>query len=37
MAMGRELTFKNGQRRKVDEIAVFGVEDGKIVSETFFY
>jgi ketosteroid isomerase-like protein len=37
MAMGRELTFKNGQRRKVDEIAVFGVKDGKIVSETFYY
>jgi ketosteroid isomerase-like protein len=37
VAMGREMTFKNGQRVKADEIAVFGVKDGKIVSETFFY
>jgi hypothetical protein len=37
VAMGRDLTFKNGQRRKVDEIAVFGVKGDKIVSETFFY
>lgn len=37
VAMGRDLSFKNGQRRKFDEIAVFGVKDGKIVSETFFY
>jgi hypothetical protein len=37
VAMGREVTFKNGDRRKFDEIAVFGVKDDKIVSETFFY
>lgn len=37
VAMGRDLTFKNGQRRKLEEIAVFGVKDGKIISETFFY
>lgn len=37
VGMGRELTFKNGQRLKADEIAVFGVKDGKIISETFFY
>lgn len=37
VAMGRELTFKSGQRVKVDEIAVFGVKDNKIISETFFY
>ena len=37
VAMGRELTFKNGQRIKADEIAVFGVKDDKIISETFFY
>ncbi len=37
VAMGRELTFKNGQRLKADEIAVFGVKDDKIISETFFY
>ena len=37
VSMGRELTFKNGPRIKRDEIAVFGVKDDKIVSETFFY
>lgn len=37
VAMGRELTFKNGQRLKADEISVFGVKDDKIISETFFY
>jgi hypothetical protein len=37
VAMGREVTFKNGDRRKFDEIAVFGVKNNKIVSETFFY
>lgn len=37
VAMGRELTFKNGQRLKADEIAIFGVKDDKIISETFFY
>jgi hypothetical protein len=37
VAMGRDITFKDGQRRKFDEIAVFGVKAGKIVSETFFY
>jgi hypothetical protein len=37
VGMGREFTLKNGQRIKGDEIAVFGVKDGKIVSETFFY
>jgi hypothetical protein len=37
VAMGRDITFKTGQRRKLDEIAVFGVKDDKIISETFFY
>ena len=37
VAMGRDMTFKNGQRMQLAEIAVFGVKDGKIVSETFFY
>jgi ketosteroid isomerase-like protein len=36
-AMGRDLTFKNGKRLQANEIAVFGVKDDKIVSETFFY
>jgi len=37
MAMGRDMTLKNGQRVQVAEIAVFGVRDDKIISETFFY
>jgi ketosteroid isomerase-like protein len=37
VAMGRDLTFKNGQRFQTNEIAVFEVKDGKIMSETFFY
>jgi ketosteroid isomerase-like protein len=37
VAMGRDMTFKNGQRVQLAEIAVFGVRDDKIVSETFFY
>jgi len=37
VAMGRDMTFKNGQRVQLAEIAVFGVKDDKIISETFFY
>ena len=37
VTMGRDITFKNGQRRKLDEVAVFEVKEGKIISETFFY
>lgn len=37
VAMGRDMTFKNGQRVQMAEIAVFCVKDDKIVSETFFY
>ncbi|WP_158798799.1 nuclear transport factor 2 family protein [Pedobacter sp. L105] len=37
LAMGRDMTMKNGQRLQVAEIAVFGVKDGKIITETFFY
>ncbi len=37
VAMGFDATFKGAGRRKMDEIAVFGVKDGKIVSEQFFY
>lgn len=37
LAMGRDLSFKNGQRMQIAEIAVFGVKEGKIISETFFY
>ena len=37
VAMGRDMTLKNGQRVQLAEIAVFGVKDDKIISETFFY
>lgn len=37
LAMGMEVTWKNGHRMKMDEIAVFGVKDDKIISEQFFY
>jgi hypothetical protein len=37
VAMGRDMTLKNGTRMQLAEIAVFGVKDDKIVSETFFY
>lgn len=37
VAMGRDMTFKNGQRVQLSEIAVFEVKDDKIISETFFY
>jgi ketosteroid isomerase-like protein len=37
VAMGRDMTLKNGQRLQLAEIAVFGVKDGKIISETFYY
>ena len=35
--MGFDATFKDRGRVKVDEIAVYEVKDGKIVSEQFFY
>jgi len=34
--VGRDMTLKNGRRLLVAEIAVFGVKDDKIISETFF-
>lgn len=37
VAMGMDVTLKNGQRMKLDEIAVFDVKDAKIVSEQFFF
>ena len=37
VAMGRDMTLKNGQRMQLAEIAVFEVKDDKIVAETFFY
>ena len=37
VAMGRDMTLKTGERLQASEIAVFGVMNGKIISETFFY
>lgn len=37
LMMGRDLTLKGKPRMTVEEIAVFGVKDGKIISEEFFY
>ena len=36
-AMSRDVTFKGKPRMNVEEIAVFEVTGGKIVSEQFFY
>ena len=36
-AMGVEATFKGRGRQKLDEIALYKVENGKIVSEQFFF
>lgn len=35
--MTMDTTMKGAPRAKSEEIAVFGVKDGKIVSEQFFY
>ena len=37
VAMGMDVTLKGMGRKKMDEIAVYEVRDGKIVSEQFFY
>lgn len=37
VAMGMDVTMKGQPRMKMDEVAVFGVKDGKIVSEQFFF
>jgi len=37
VAMGFDVTFKMGGCRKMDEIAVFEVKDGKIIKEQFFF
>lgn len=36
-AMGMDATFKDRGRVKIDEIALYEVKDGKIISEQFFY
>ncbi len=35
--MTLDASFKDGSRVQMEEIAVYGVEDGKIISEQFFY
>lgn len=35
--MGIDVTMKGQPRRKTDEVALYHVQDGKIVSEQFFY
>ena len=37
VAMGVDATMKDGNRMKMEEIAVYEVRDGKIVKEQFFY
>lgn len=37
VGMGMDCTMKNGKRMNMEEIAVFSVKDGKIVSEQFFF
>lgn len=37
VGMGMDCTMKGMGRQKMDEIAVYKVKDGKIVSEQFFY
>lgn len=37
VAMGMDVTFKGMGRKKMDEIAIYEVQDGKIVKEQFFY
>ncbi|ANI88937.1 hypothetical protein A9P82_06290 [Arachidicoccus ginsenosidimutans] len=36
-AMGMDATFKDRGRVQLDEIALYEVKDGKIISEQFFY
>ncbi len=37
VTMGMDVTFKDGNRVNMEEVAVYKVADGKIVSEQFFY
>lgn len=37
VSMGMEVTMKGAGRIKMDEVCVYKVQDGKIVSEQFFY
>lgn len=37
LVMGIDATYKEGGRMAMEEICVYGVRDGKIVHEQFFY
>jgi len=37
MSMSREVTFKGKPRMRLEEIAVFEVQNDKIITEQFFY
>jgi ketosteroid isomerase-like protein len=37
VALKRDVTFKTKQRMQMEEICIFQVTEGKIVSEQFFY
>lgn len=37
VAMGMDVTMKGAGRQQMEEIALYKVKDGKIVSEQFFY
>ena len=37
LTIGMDVTFKDGNRMNMDELAVYTVKDGKIVQEQFFY
>jgi len=37
VAMNMDLTYKNGQRAPMNELGIYEVKDGKIVSERFIY
>ena len=37
LVLKRDVTFKNNQRMSLEEICVFEVAEGKIISEQFFY
>jgi len=37
VALGMDVTMKDGKRSQMDELIVYHVKDGKVVSEQFFY
>jgi len=37
VVLRRDVTFKNKQRLQLEEICVFNVNEGKIISEQYFY